>query len=134
MQPTRGPALQRPVVDQGPMTADPVKNLGLGLTGAAVTNYGTQWMAAGDTIPNAIALFLNTIVMQPLKKVFKPARHMEVAVVVMFVVAFAILYLVIFKEDVAKSFYDATLGTFQAIANYKADKASGLNILKPAED
>lgn len=128
------PPTRAPVVGQGPVTDNPPTNLAMGVAAAATINYGTNWVAAGDPVPNAVALFLNTVVMQPLKRVFPLFRHAEAAVLVMFIVAFGVVYFIVYKGDEAKAFYDAALSTFQAVANYKADKASGLNILKPAED
>lgn len=121
-----------PVVTQGPMTTSAPLNVGIGVTAAAVTNYAVA-QASGDGWGNAGAVLLNCL-MQPLKKWFPILKQHEYAIIAMLIIMFVLLYFLVFDRNAAESLKDSAYATFQAIANYKSDKASGLNIMTPAED
>lgn len=121
-----------PIVQQGPVTQSAPLNVGLGLTAAGAINAGTMKLSQDDPIHNVIGVLLN-LLMQPLKKMFPILKRHEAAVFVMLLIALAVAIL-LSDGDHRKAFRDGVLGVIDALGNYKADKMSGMNILKPADD
>lgn len=121
-----------PIVNKGPITSSAPLNIGLGTAAIAVANYGVSWVTE-DKWSSGIALVLN-VIMQPAKKMLPFLSHYEWACLFMFIVAAALLYFFVFPGDVAQALVKGGGAVIDAIGNYKGDKASGFNIMKPAVD
>lgn len=122
-----------PIIRQGPITSDPMKNafLGAGITALPNAGFGaalTGLDPIGAAANTGTAVFLNFIVAQPLKKI-KSFPEQSLLQPVMFVVAFLALYFIVFHSDMGKAFITAATSTATAVANYKADKAAGTNLM-----
>lgn len=122
-----------PILNGQPLTTDPIKNVGIA-AGVVGATQGAMYAATAQMngpLPAvaATSVFLN-LVIQPLKKVKWIPEH-EFAVIFGLLVSFAVGYFLLYHGDTAQSFVNSAMSTFQAIVNYKGDKASGMNILPP---
>lgn len=122
------PATATPVVGQGPVTQSAPVNLAIGGVAAGAAHAGAA-MLTGDPLANAMALFLNLIA-QPIKKL-KWFPEKEGLIVLFIVVSFLIGWFFLYHGDAARTFTTTAVSTMLAKVGYKADKASGLNILEP---
>lgn len=107
--------------------------LGAGITGLPNAGFGaalTGMDPIGAAANTGTAVFLNFIVAQPIKKI-KNFPEQTLLQPLMFVVAFLALYFIVFHSDMGKAFITAATSTATAVANYKADKAAGTNLLQP---
>lgn len=121
------------VVEQKPLTNSVPLNMAIGAGAAGAVNYGVAKGVGDDVWPSGIAIVLN-VVMQPAKKMFPFLKHQEWAIVFMLLLGVAVLYFFVFDRDFARALINGAGGVIDAIGNYKADKAAGLNVFQPADD
>jgi hypothetical protein len=125
------------IIKQAPVTSSVPANVVIGAAVAGVPNAGLG-MVLNNLDPLAgvansgVALFLNFIV-APLVKNFKWFPEHVLLNPVMFLAAFAVLYFVVFNQEVSKAFVTASTSVGTAIANYKADKAAGTYMMEPVQ-
>lgn len=124
-----------PVLQQRPITSSVPLNVGIGAVVAAIPNAGygviaQQMDPLGPLINSGMAAFLN-IIAQPMKNIKGLDQNTWLAPILL-VIAFIVGYFLVFGGEANKAFLNAATSTITAIANYKADKAAGTNILQPA--
>lgn len=144
--PTKPPT-QAPVVGQGPVTENAPVNMAMGAGVAGATAWGMAQMTGGPEVLGT-ALFLN-LTGQLTKKIKWFPEH-EGLIVLFMVLAF-VAGLVFFyphtlgapitgnwiqdllgdTSRLGKAFLHMANSTMEALLHYKADKASGLNIMPP---
>lgn len=114
-----------------PSTDSKPLNVAMGASVAGVTNTALTVATApiNGPVPAVVAtaIFLNLII-QPVKKLKWFPEH-EGSIFIGIIVGFIVGYFLLYHGDTANSFVNAVCSTFQSLANYKADKLSGLNIM-----
>lgn len=134
MQPTRGPALQGPIVGKGPVTQNAPLNMAMGASVVGASQAGFMAVTGGGQVL-ATSVFLNLIaqLVKDLKWFPEHKGLIAVMLVVSFLVGFFIFYAASPDEvtRVGNSFMNMANSTMQAVLNYKGDKAAGLNVLEP---
>lgn len=131
------PPTHAPVIGQGPVTSSAPLNVVMGASVAGATQAGFA-AVTGEGWVLATSMFLNLV--GQLVKGPKWFPEHKGLIVVMLLVSFAVGYFVLFggvdnlTERVRESFVNMSNSTMQAVINYKADKAAGLNVMPPVAE
>lgn len=131
------PHTTAPVIGQGPVTTNAPLNIamGMGIAGASQAGFAAM---TGDAWVLATSTFLNLV--GQLVKGPKWFPEHKGLIIVMLVVSFVIGYFIWYGgiqdglDRLRESFANMANSTMQAVLNYKADKAAGLNMLPPTKD
>lgn len=139
------PPTQAPVVGQGPVTDSAPINVAMGASVAGATAWGMTQLTGGPEVVGT-ALFLN-LVGQLVKRIKWFPEHE--GLIALFLLASFAAGLVFFYPHspgvptsdplwqdttrLGKAFLHMANSTMEALLHYKADKASGLNIMPPTE-
>lgn len=131
------PHTTAPVIGQGPVTTSAPLNIAMGMGIAGASQAGFAVMTGGGWVL-ATSTFLNLIGQLVKGPKWFPER--KGLIIVMLVISFVIGYFVIFGglsndlDRLRESFANMANSTMQAVLNYKADKAAGLNMLPPTKE
>lgn len=130
------PHITAPVIGQGPVTTSAPLNIamGMGVAGASQAGFAA---VTGDGWVLATSIFLNLV--SQLVKGPKWFPEHKGLIIVMLLASFLIGYFIWYGslndglDRLRESFANMANSTMQAILNYKADKAAGLNALPPTQ-
>lgn len=120
------PRTTAPIVGQGPVTESAPLNMAMGAGVVGATHWGMAALTGGPEVLGT-SVFLN-LVGQLFKNIKWFPEHKGL-IVLFLILSFVVAYFVLFDHNVGRAFLHMANSTMEALINFKADKASGLNIM-----